>query len=478
MPPTMPARRDVPMTGGRVIQGASGDLLRALGLRRSSHRVLATGRRRGRPRPRAPGASRPSRARRPCISATRGAIAAPRSGSSCARRSPAREDVVERQGQLVAGRPGHLGLEERPARRPAAGGGPAPRRGPTTPGASVPCRATSRAAASGPSAATGRDRGELGGDPLECIGRRPRRRVAARPCPLGRARGRGLAPSTASMTSRAMTRYVVYLPPPIRTTPFASTDDAVLARRLDGRAADGAISGRSPAYVPTTSSRRRSTSIVALTVRSSWSTSQPSAAGSSRRSLVRRIGRADQPVVGPRHEEDDLARARGSSGRACSGSVRAARRGERRGSAGSAREPPPNGWSGSAAQTPVASTTARVRISSSVAGRARSLRPHRMEGVTRDSRSVSPIARTRVTATARRRRARSGRRRACNGRRPRRRRDRAVRRAGHRGAASARCRACRPRTVADASRRRAARRGCRTASGRRRRTPCDRNGMP
>ena len=167
------------------------------------------------------------------------------------------------------------------------------------------------------------------------------------------------------MTSRAMTRYVVYFPPPIRTTPFVSTVTRCSRDALTVDPPDGAISGRRPAYVPTTSSRRRSTSIVVLTVSRSRSDLPAIGRRVGRGAFVRRIGRADQPVVGPRHQEHDLARAPGSSARAGSGSARAAPPGARRGSAGSAASRCRTAWSGSAAQTPVASTTARVLISNS-----------------------------------------------------------------------------------------------------------------
>ena len=67
------------------------------------------------------------------------------------------------------------------------------------------------------------------------------------------------------------------------------------------------MSGRSPAYVPTMSSRRRSTSIVALTVASSRSTSHPSADGWAE---APSYGASVVPISqwsGHGHEEDDLA---------------------------------------------------------------------------------------------------------------------------------------------------------------------------
>ena len=276
---------------------------------------------------------------------------------------PAGQDVVERQRQLVAGGPGDLGLEERPTRdeRPEQVQLRAER---DDAGASVPCRATSRAAVSGPTSRDGRDRRRARRRSAPGRPGRRRRPAAARPC-RSVAPCRFAGPRTASMTSRAMTRYVVYLPPPIRTTPFASTVTRCSRDALTVDPSDGAMSGRSPAYVPTTSARGQV-------------------------DVHRRVDRVEQPVdlpagggravrAGPRTARRSCRSAsgratargrrpcpgRGWSGRSCSGSAPAARRGGRRGSAGCAASGRANGWSGSAAQTPVASTTARVGMSSS-----------------------------------------------------------------------------------------------------------------
>ena len=111
--------------------------------------------------------------------------------------------------------------------------------------------------------------------------------------------------------------------------------------------------------MPTTSSRVRSTSIVALTVSSSRSTSQPAAdgraAGPSNGASVVPISQWSRP----RHEEDDLARdADGQPGLvrdplARDDEVRAAARQD-------AQRAAAERVVGSAAQTPVASTTALV----------------------------------------------------------------------------------------------------------------------
>ena len=128
------------------------------------------------------------------------------------------------------------------------------------------------------------------------------------------------------------------------------------------------MSGRSPAYVPTTSARVRSTSIVALTVSSSRSTSQPAAdgraAGPSNGASVVPIsqwsghGTRKTILPGTRMVRPIVLgiRARGTTRWAPRlGRIRI--------------DAPLNGWSGSAAQTPVASTTAPGRDLELGAGR-------------------------------------------------------------------------------------------------------------
>ena len=267
------------------------------------------------------------------IAATRGAIAAARSGSSWASR--VRRDRTSssdnasslRTAQATSAsmktRPGTSGWS-RPSSAPSA----------TTAGASVPCRATSRCrglrvrSRGRPGWSTARRRSGRG---APC---RPHRRVVARRSRSGR-RFAPSGPRTASITSRAITRYVVYFPPPIRTTPLARTVTRCSREALTVDPSEGAISGRSPAYVPTTSARRQI-------------------------DVHRRVDRVEQPVHFPagRATDDRPARrtarpscrsargramergrrpcpARGSSARSCSGCDRAGRRGGRRGSAGS-----------------------------------------------------------------------------------------------------------------------------------------------
>ena len=183
----------------------------------------------------------------------------------------------------------------------------------------------------------------------------------------------------------------------MRTTPFDSTVTRCSRDALTVDPSDGAISGRSPAYVPTTSSRVRSTSIVALTVSSNRSTSQPAADGWSGGPSIRRVGRADQPVVGPRDEEDDPA---GDPDRQ-PGLVRdpfaAARRGGRRGWAGcSATDHGTGGRAGpprrrSRRRSPGSGCRRAAPVIRSSASTA---------SITPNVPSVrSPVARTRVTAT-------------------------------------------------------------------------------
>ena len=234
------------------------------------------------------------------------------------------------------------------------------------------------------------------------------------------------------------------------------------------------MSGRSPAYVPTTSSRVRSTSIVALTVSSS-SVDLP--AGRGRvvgRALVRGVGRADQPVVGPRDEEDDLAgdadgqpdrvrdalarddevgaAARQDAQRAAAERMVGARPPRRR----SRRRRP---WSGSRGRLPVAMVRGldgRDRAGRRTGAQARRADPgdrhaaggdrgpshgQRVAGVVLDPVVVEEPAAQAVAAGG-----------------------------------SGRGRACRPSTGGGASRRRGAPRGRRRASGRRRRTPSWRTG--
>ena len=273
-----------------------------------------------------------------------------------------------------------------------------------------------------------------------------------------------------------MTLYVVYLPPPILTTPFDSTVTRCSRDALTVDPSDGAMSGRSPAYVPTTSSRVRSTSIVALTV-----VEQPVHLPASRgrvvgRALVRRVGRTDQPVIGPRHEEDDLAR-------------------DTDGQAGLVRDPlARHDQVGAAARQDVERAAAERVIGLGgpdarrvddgpgrdveIAARSSGPRRRRLDRLPKLQSLRMPVARTRVTATAT-----GGERGPSHGQRVARVVLDAVvveqattqpscRRVGASSSVS------RPSTAVDASRRHGARRARRTSSARRRRTPSSRNGIP
>ena len=83
----------------------------------------------------------------------------------------------------------------------------------------------------------------------------------------GRARATS-RPSAVSTVWAAISRYVVYLPPPIRTRPFGSVRMRCSreALTLDPGWPPGSVaSGRRPVYAPTRSARVRSTASVALT---------------------------------------------------------------------------------------------------------------------------------------------------------------------------------------------------------------------
>ena len=269
------------------------------------------------------------------------------------------------------------------------------------------------------------------------------------------------------MTSRAITRYVVYLPPPIRTTPFDSTVTRCSRDALTVDPSDGAMSGRSPAYVPTTSSRVRSTSIVAFTVSSSRSTSQPAAdgwsGGPSYGASVVPIsqwsghGTRKTTLPGTRMVRPVLFGIRSR------GTTRWAPRLGR-----IARERPRNGWSDWAAQTPVASTIARVGMRERRTGR-------QILGVDAGDDAEGAIGPQAGGADPSDRHGAGGERgpghgQACSARRPRPRRCRAGRRAARSDAGSEPARESRPSTAVDASRRPASHRACRTGSGRRHRT--------
>ena len=198
------------------------------------------------------------------------------------------------------------------------------------------------------------------------------------------------------MTSRAITRYVVYLPPPMRTTPFDSTVTRCSREALTVDPSDGAMSGRSPAYVPTTSSRVRSTAIVAFTVSSRRSISQPAADGcsggpSNGASVVpisQKSGHGTRKTTlpGTRIVSPVLFGIRSRGTTKCA---------PRLGRMSSER--PRNGCEGCAAQTPLASTIALVGMwrAAPVARSSAST-----ASITPNVPSVRiPVARTRVTAT-------------------------------------------------------------------------------
>ena len=120
---------------------------------------------------------------------------------------PARQDVVEREGQLVAGRPGDLGLEERCG--PATSGRSRPRlrsegddrrRLRAVPGDQPDARRPARRAASAGIV------DELGRDPGQGAGASAAPTSAPAPPSGSGGAFASVGPSTASMTSRAITR--------------------------------------------------------------------------------------------------------------------------------------------------------------------------------------------------------------------------------------------------------------------------------
>ena len=158
------------------------------------------------------------------------------------------------------------------------------------------------------------------------------------------------------------------------------------------------MSGRRPAYVPTTSSRVRFTVIVALTVSSSLSTSQPAAvgwaAGPSNGASVVPIsqcsphGTRNTILPGTRIVSPVLLGIR---------SRRTTRWAPRLGRMRS--DPDPSGWSGSAAHTPRrVDDRARRDLEVAAVEQVRGqdgLRPDGCPGSVR-----TPVARTRVSTTA------------------------------------------------------------------------------
>ena len=360
------ASDDGPMTRRQSIGGRR-RRRQAAGPPDGGDRVLAARRSRGTPRPRAPGASRPSRARRRGCSATRGAIAAPRSGSSWASRI--RRDRTSSSDSASSWRAAQATSASRNGR----------------PGDERPEQVELRAERD-----DGRCLGPVPGDePGGRLRIAPRRRagIVASSVAIRSSAARSAAPTSrrsAVWLGRVRRRvppehgidHVAGHDPVRRVLAAADPHDAVrldrhpmLARGLDRRSARRRDE-RPQAGV-------RADDVVAAQVdvdrrvdRGQQLVDLPAVGRRAvGRAVERRVGRADEPVVRPRDEEHDLARAPGWSGRSWPGSARAARRGGRPRLGRIRSEPPPNGWSGSAAQTPVASTTARVAISNVRAGR-------------------------------------------------------------------------------------------------------------
>ena len=124
-----------------------------------------------------------------------------------------------------------------------------------------------------------------------------------------RRRFASVLPSDASTTSRAMTRYVVYLPPRDRgPSRSRRLPPGARATPLTVEAPGSPTSGRMPAYVPTMSPRVRSMSMRRLTVSSSSSISASGAETASGLPRIHMVGGADDPVPGPGDDEHEPAR--------------------------------------------------------------------------------------------------------------------------------------------------------------------------
>ena len=188
----------------------------------------------------------------------------------------------------------------------------------------------------------------------------------------------------------------MYLPPLTRTRPSPSALTRCSRETLTVvLASDGAISGRSPAYVPTTSSRDSSMSSAPFTVPRISSTSSALAAG-----------RSTGPWYGLSVVPMSQWRGHGTRNATRPGirSVIPPRAGMR--SRGTTRwlpsdgrtlnDPAPNGRSGIEPQTPVASSTADARASKvAPVTTSWSTAP-----ATRSPSRIGAVARTRVTAIA------------------------------------------------------------------------------
>ena len=265
------------------------------------------------------------------IAATRGAIDAPRSRSSGARRirrtrtsssvcassrSTAHVDLGLEVREAVDERPSearHARLadrEHRPGLRPVAvderAGGVRRR---------SPCRVASAR----------RERVQL---------RRaaPRRRSAAPPSRSG-----GAAPhrarATASTASRAITRYVVYLPPLTRTRPSRLDADPVLARHLDRRRRVRRRDQRPQPGVRADDVVARQLDVHRPVHRPEELVDVLGARGRAGRrgAVVRLVGRADEPVAAATGRGTRPGPGSAASSRRAPGSARGGRRGGCRG---------------------------------------------------------------------------------------------------------------------------------------------------
>ena len=241
------------------------------------------------------------------IAATPGAIDAPRSRSSGARRilrtrTSSSVCASSRSAAHVTsasryGKPSTRGRNEAaPALAPPTA---------STARASVPWRSTSERAAS---IEIPRVRGDAGRERVQLRAAAPRRSSAA-----PRSRSGAASPhrsrARASTASRAMTRYVVYLPPLTRTRPSRLDAHPVLAGHLHGRrrvrrrdqrsqpgvGADHVVARQPHVHRPV----HRPEELVDVVAAGRRTVERP---------VVRLVRGADQPVARPGHEERDPAR--------------------------------------------------------------------------------------------------------------------------------------------------------------------------
>ena len=357
------AARDGLDDGRRTCPADASARTRRLGRRRPRTRARRS---RGRRLAAARSASSSQPSSRARIAATRGATTAPRSASSGLSRS--RRDSTSSTDRASSWRAAQATSASRNGRPGTSGRSRSSSRAEGDDGRRLGAMPRRRArAASGCDRRERRDRRRAPRRSARARRRRRRRRGGAR-------RSRSAAPRAASRP-RAASIDVAGHDPVGRVLAAADADDAVrldrdavLARCLDGRAARRRDQ-RPQAGVRADHVVPPQVDVEGRVDRREQLVDLPAVGrGSARAALVRRVGRADQPVVGPRDEEHDLARDPDRQAGAGSGSAPAGRRGGRRGSAGSASTAARTGGPGRRPRRRSRRRPARARISSSRAG--------------------------------------------------------------------------------------------------------------